>query len=98
MEEPYRIDRMLTQLKQSGIISKLHGIVLGEFRKCEPEEPHFSFTLEEVFDQHFAHLAIPVYANAQFGHTKNKFTLPIGVQVHIDSEKGLIHMLESAVS
>ena len=97
MEEPYRIDRMLTQLKLSGIIDQLSGIVLGDFRKCEPEEPEFSFTLEEVFEQHFAHLDIPVFSNAQFGHTKYKYTLPIGIQVQIDADKGTIHMLEYAV-
>ena len=97
MEEPYRIDRMLTQLKLAGVFDQISGLVLGEFRKCTPEEPEFSFTLEEVFDQHFKDFGKPVFSGAQFGHTKNKFTLPVGALVEIDATEGSIQMLESAV-
>ena len=89
-EEPYRIDRMLTQLKLNGAFDQVRGIVLGAFRKCVPEEPHRSFTLEEVFEQHFSALEIPVYSGAQFGHTKHKFTIPIGVEAVMDADKGTL--------
>jgi muramoyltetrapeptide carboxypeptidase len=97
-EEPYRIDRMLTQLVLSGIIGDVNGIVLGNFRKCFAEEPDRSFTLEEVFHHHFATLDIPVYYGAQIGHTKNKFTVPIGMDVEIDADQGTIALLHPAVS
>ncbi len=98
MEEPYRIDRMLTQLKLAGVIDQVSGIVLGVFRECIPEEPEFSFTLEEVFDQHFNGLDIPVYYGAQFGHTKNKYILPVGVKVEMNASEGIITMLEEGLS
>ena len=97
MEEPYRIDRMLTQLRLASVFDQAEGIVLGAFRKCVPEEPEYSFTLEEVFEQHFKGFNKPVFSGAQFGHTKNKFTLPVGAEVEIDAEKGTIQMLGAAV-
>jgi muramoyltetrapeptide carboxypeptidase len=97
MEEPYRIDRMLTQLKLAGIFDKVSGVALGVFRKCTAEEPEFSFTLEEVFDQHFTNAEMPVLSGLQFGHTKNKFTLPVGTQVELNSDRGSLQMMEPAV-
>ena len=96
-EEPYRVDRMLTQLKLNGLFDKLNGIILGNFRKCIPEEPEISFTLEEVFDQHFKGLSIPVFYGAQIGHIKNKFTLPVGAMISMNADKGEFKLLEKAV-
>ena len=96
-EEPYRIDRMLTQLKLAGVFDQISGLILGNFRKCTPEEPERSFTLEEVFEQHFLESRIPVFYGAQIGHVRNKFTIPIGVNVRINADSGTIEMLESGV-
>lgn len=97
MEEPYRIDRMLTQLKLSGILDKVNGVILGNFRKCTPEEPNKSFSLEEVFEQHFSAFDKPVYYGAQIGHVRNKFTVPIGVSVKMDATNGTFTLLEPSV-
>lgn len=96
-EEPYRIDRMLTQLKLAGVLDKVNGVVLGAFRECIAEEPDRAFTVDEVFDQHFKALNKPVYANAQFGHVVNKFILPLGTRVRVNATKGTIEMMESGV-
>lgn len=96
-EEPYRIDRMLTQLDQAGVFNGINGIVLGEFRKCVPEEPEFSFTLDEVFNQHFEKLPIPVYAGARIGHIRDKYIVPVGCMVKMDADKGAFEMLNTAV-
>jgi muramoyltetrapeptide carboxypeptidase len=97
-EEPYRIDRMLTQLKLAGIFDQVAGIILGGFRKCIAEEPDRSFTLEEVFDQHFKGLSIPIYQGAQIGHIRNKFTVPVGLDVKMDADQGTIELMSPAVS
>jgi muramoyltetrapeptide carboxypeptidase len=96
-EEPYRIDRMLTQLKQAGIFNRCNGIVLGSFRKCIAEEPDRAFTLEEVFEDHFGNLHIPVFYGAPIGHTRDKFTIPIGVEATMDAKEGTIALTTSAV-
>lgn len=97
-EEPYRIDRMLTQLKLAGVFNQISGLVLGTFRKCVPEEPNRSFTLEEVFEQHFSNAQFPVFYGAQIGHVRNKFTVPVGTKVRIDSDEGTVEMLEDSVA
>lgn len=96
-EEPYRIDRMLTQMKMTGMFDEVKGIVLGVFRDCIAEEPDRAFTLEEVLQQHFNSSAIPVYYGAQFGHVRNKFVLPVGGLVEMDAENGTLKMIDSAV-
>lgn len=97
LEEPYRIDRMLTQWKLNGVFDKINGIVLGQFRKCVPEEPEWSFTLNEVFHQHFKSLKIPVFGGFPIGHIKNKYTLPIGQKVTMDSDAFTLELIQSSV-
>lgn len=96
-EEPYRIDRMLTHLKLAGVFDLIAGLILGSFRKCVPEEPKFSFSLEEVFEQHFIDSKFPVYYGAQIGHTRNKFTVPIGSIIEMNAGIGTFRLIESAV-
>ena len=88
---------MLWQLKQRGTFDRIKGLVLGSFKDCEPEEPEKSFTLEQVFEQHFAGLKIPVYQGAAIGHIAPKFTLPIGVRAEIDADAFTIRTLERSV-
>ena len=94
-EEPYRIDRMLWQMKLAGVYDKINGVVLGSFKKCNPEEPEKSFSLQEVFDQHANMLNKPMYSGASFGHTINKFTLPIGIEASLDANNHTIELLEN---
>ena len=96
-EEPYQIDRMLTHLKLAGVFDKISGLILGTFRKCIPEEPEISFTLEEVFEQHFKGVAFPVYYGAQIGHTRNKYTVPIGAGVEMDANLGVFRLKQQVV-
>ena len=96
-EEPYRVDRMLWQMKQAGIFNKITGLIIGSFKNCEAEEPHKSFSLEEVFTQHFSDFRTPVYQGAAFGHIGPKFTLPIGVLAEMDADAFTIKTLEMSV-
>ena len=63
-EEPYRIDRMLTQLKLAGVLNNISGFVFGKCVKCEAEEPEKAFTLREVLEQHIKPLGIPAFWDA----------------------------------
>ncbi len=96
-EEPYRIDRMLWQLKQHKVFDKVNGVVIGSLHKCQPEEPEKSFSLQEIIDQHFKDASFPVYQGATFGHLQPKFTLPIGVMAELDADKCTIRTLEKSV-
>lgn len=96
-EEPYRIDRMLTQMEMAGILDQVNGVVIGTCAKCEPEEPAKSFTLDEVFDQHFGSRKYPVIKNFAIGHIKDKFTLPVGIPAELNADKGTLTLLATAV-
>jgi len=96
-EEPYRIDRMLWQLKQAQVFDQINGLVIGAFTKCTPEFPSESFSLAEIFNQHFKNSKFPVYKGAVIGHIVPKFTLPIGVNVEMDSENFAIRTLEHSI-
>ena len=94
----YRVDRMLSTLKNAGVLDALSGVVLGAFTNCEPGDGFGTLTLDEVFDDYFKPLNIPVYRGAQFGHIKRKFTLPIGLPVEMDAGAGTIRFLGAAVA
>ena len=100
-EEPYRIDRMLTQLLQGTNLKQAAGIALGVFKNCEIDEddPEFqnSFTLLQVFKDRLGSLNIPVVYGLSFGHIADKFTLPFGIRARLDSSKKSITLLESSV-
>jgi muramoyltetrapeptide carboxypeptidase len=95
-EEPYRIDRMLMQLKLAGILSQVHGIIIGECRKCAPEDLEKSLSLKQVFQDHLSNLNIPVFYGAKFGHIKDKWTLPIGIKAEMNANIGSLKLLEPA--
>ena len=92
-EEPYKIDRMLLQLRDNGVFNQLAGIIIGQFNKCEAENPEQSFTLDEVFTQYFSELPIPVISNCSFGHVVHKFSIPIGQMAEINVENQSISLI-----
>ena len=94
----YRIDRMLSTLKLAGVMDRLAGVVLGAFTNCKPGEGYGALTLDEVFEDHFGDLGVPVFRGASFGHIKRKFTLPLGVMAEMDAQAGTIRLLEPAVA
>ncbi|HUD93222.1 LD-carboxypeptidase [Sphingobium sp.] len=98
-EQPYRIDRMLTQMKLAGLLGKLKGVAFGQCTDCGPGGPSFGgFTLSEVLQQHLEPLGIPAFQGGQFGHVADQYSLPVGVQAEMDATAGTIRLLEPAVS
>jgi len=100
-EEPYAIDRMLTQLDLAGKLNQCAGIVIDRCSKCGPAEykPAFANTLsvEEVFQDRLSHLDVPVVYGLSLGHTADKPTLALGVNASLDASKGILHINENAV-
>lgn len=97
-EPPYKIDRMLNQLRLHKVFNKLSGIILGNFIGCEePDKKKSTLKLEEVFEDYFNELKIPVIHSLSYGHLKNIMTLPMGINVNLNIKKGRIEFLENAV-
>jgi muramoyltetrapeptide carboxypeptidase len=95
-EDVYRVDRMLTQLNNAGILNQVSGIIFGQCTNCKPGEAP-TFALIEVLKDHIQPLGIPAWYGSMIGHIKDKFTVPVGVEVEIDASLGSIKMLEPAV-
>lgn len=96
-EDLYRVDRMMTTLKLSGVLDRIAGLVFGTCTECGPGEGFGSLTLEEILDDHVSPLNIPAWRGALIGHRHPQFTLAQGVPVEIDAAAGTIRMLEAAV-
>lgn len=98
-EAEYRIDRMLTQLGQAGVLGAVAGVIFGQCTNCSnPGTSYGNFTVYEVMDQHFARLGVPAFQGVQFGHVSDTISLPVGVTAEIDADAGSIRLLEPAVA
>jgi muramoyltetrapeptide carboxypeptidase len=97
-ERPYRIDRMLTQLKYAGIIDRARALVFGEMPGCD--EPDRSITARDVVREACLGFAGPLLWALPAGHTTGPaLTLPLGVRARIASDpRPSVVLLEAAVS
>ncbi len=96
-EAPYSIDRMLIQLDQNQDFNKAKGIILGVFDDSDKPKGELSLELEEMFDDNMKDVTVPSAYGFSFGHIKNQFTLPIGINARMNAEQRTIEFLESAV-
>lgn len=84
-EAPYRIDRMLTQLKMAGKLAHVRGVVLGNFTNCGPREEIYA-----IAGEIFSDLPIPVLGGMPAGHGPCNMMLPIGVDATLDAASGTL--------
>lgn len=95
-EDVYRIDRMLTQLKNAGILHQISGFIFAQCTNCQVGDAPF-LTLIQVLQDHIQPLGIPAWYGSMIGHIPDKFTVPIGLMAEIDADTGVIQLLEAAV-
>lgn len=96
-EAPYRIDRMLRQMRLAGQLEKCAAVVLGKFRKCDPDGSGSSLSLDEVFLDYFDGAPYPVVCNFPAGHVTMNATLPLGVPARVDADRREVRVLENPV-
>lgn len=98
-ELPYRIDRMLNQMRLSKMFHEVKGVVLGAFRDCHELDPNKkTLTLGEVISDYLSPLDKPVIYNLRHGHLKDNITLPIGAMVRLNATKKILEISETVVS
>jgi muramoyltetrapeptide carboxypeptidase len=86
-EAPYRLDRLLQQLRLSGSLTGLKAMVLGSFTCCGD--------LQDIWDIFAAlgtMLGIPILAGVPAGHQPDNFTLPIGAEVEVEAIAGTVQL------
>ena len=100
-EEPYRIDRMLTQLRLAGKLSEAAAIVFGECSDCAPRDyqPSFAWdsSLGEVLDNILGTARGPVFTGLTIGHTADQLTLPLGAQATLNADEQTLELKEAGV-
>jgi muramoyltetrapeptide carboxypeptidase len=100
-EEPYSIDRMLTQLRLAGKLAAAAGVIFGECQNCRPREFHPSYestlSVGEVVDEILGSLHVPVLSGLTIGHTDDQLTLPLGVMSRLDADQGELIIEEAGV-
>jgi muramoyltetrapeptide carboxypeptidase len=81
-EMPYRIDRMLTQMKMAGCFKEIAGLILGTFKDCGQLNE-----IVGIFNTIFEDANIPILAGFNMGHGEHNLTIPMGLGATLDTDK-----------
>ena len=94
-EKPYRIERMLTQLKMAGKLDDLAGVVCGEFAGCEGEG---SRDVRQIVAEMFCHADYPVVMGLAAGHGQENLLLPFGVNMALNATAAMLSIVDSPLA
>jgi muramoyltetrapeptide carboxypeptidase len=91
-EEPYQVDRMVTQLLRSGWFTGASGVALGSWTGCGALHE-----VRAVMEDLLVGLGIPVVWELGFGHCPDQLTMPLGAEATLDADQGTITLAEPAL-
>lgn len=93
-EEAYRVDRLLSQLWNAGILKRISGLAFGAFTGTDPTRISIApLPLEEVFAEYVDRAKVPTVHGIPYGHIRQKLTLPVGAPARINGTTGTIELL-----
>lgn len=81
-ERHYHIDRMIRNLKMSGVLGHLGGLIVGQFSECE-DDPGMNCTVYETIKEAVAEYDYPVLFNAPFGHVEHNLPIWLGKETQL---------------
>ncbi len=87
-EHPYRVERMLLQLLQTGVLARQKAIVLGDFSGYRLSPADNGYDFEAMLAYVRAVLPVPVLTGLAFGHIARRVTMPFGAQGHLVCDNG----------
>lgn len=85
MEEPYKIDRMLTQLRLAGVFNDVSGVIFGDFYKCIADDENDGTLTEVLLDLAERIPNTPMWIGLPYGHRDTRIILPVGNQAKIEN-------------
>jgi muramoyltetrapeptide carboxypeptidase len=91
-EQPYRLDRALTQLLRGGWFEGVRGVACGGFTGCGDDDE-----VRAVLDDRLAGLGVPVVHGLPVGHAPTNLPVPLGVRARLDAEAGTLSVGRSLV-
>jgi muramoyltetrapeptide carboxypeptidase len=83
-EAAYRVDRMLRQLEQSGVLSGCVGLAVGQFTQVPADENPGATSIDELVAELADRLRVPCLANLPIGHIADQWTVPLGADATLD--------------
>jgi muramoyltetrapeptide carboxypeptidase len=93
-EAPYRVDRMLSQLRLAGILDAVAGVLAGSFTSDNPADAR---ELDRVVKDYLGRLKVPVILNFPVGHAPLNATLPEGARAELNADRPSLRLLEDPV-
>jgi muramoyltetrapeptide carboxypeptidase len=96
-EEPYRVDRMLNQLRLAGKFADAAGILVCDFHDCVPSKRKISLTLEQIFQDHIVTAGKPTLSGFKIGHCSPNIAVPVGIEARMSTYEKLLECTEPGV-
>jgi muramoyltetrapeptide carboxypeptidase len=85
-EPAYRVDRMLTQLRLSGALGEIAGLVVGHFTECTPGNDLSPELLDALVAEAADVAGVPAVAGVPVGHIDDQWTIALGASAQLDAE------------
>jgi len=92
-EPAYKLDRLLLQLRRSGVTEGIVGLALGRFSEQPDAEEH---PAEDVLSELAERLGVPAVLDLPFGHVEHNVTLPVGGAALLDADAATLVLTERA--
>lgn len=94
-EHPYRIERMLLQLMQAGVLARQKAVVLGDFSAYRLSPADNGYDFDVMLDYLRSTLPLPLLTGLQFGHIPKRVTIPFGAQASLVSDSARFQLTMS---
>lgn len=90
----YNIDRMMIQLKRSGMLDKLAGLIFGGFTELKDTVIPFGSTIHEILQHHVKDYDYPVCYDFPVSHEKENYALKIGVKHRLSISADSVQLIQ----
>ncbi len=80
-EHPYRVERMLLQLRQAGVLEAQRAVLFGEISAWQRSPLDHGYGMRSMLTAVRAGTKTPVLSGLPFGHVPTKVTLPVGTRI-----------------
>lgn len=86
-EPPYKVDRMLTQLRRTGVLAGVAGVAVGQFTDCAD---NWAVSVSDVIAERLGDLGVPVLGGLPIGHGHGQLTVALGTPATLDATAGTL--------
>jgi muramoyltetrapeptide carboxypeptidase len=92
-EHPYRVERMLDQLRHAGVLARQKAVIFGQFTGCKKVPHDRGFSMQSVVARLRELIKVPVLTGLPFGHVPTKVLLPVGAKVELAADARDVFMV-----